>query len=387
MPSCDLEAARELAAAALARGTVAGPATAGQHSVDEKPPATMALWQFVATAVEQWACYYQGRPTDPLAMAQLEQHLARYSFYPVASLVATTVVAAQHAQHRSMPRARSLLHGLLATPRFDRLGVWWVFALVADAYLAIISGDDNRVRERERDLLQAGAPGEQLLIHAAFLAAAGDPGSALQALHGITSREVKATGLTSPVACALEGMLYELAGDRDRADRSVRQAIAAAEPYAARRVLSAHDPAVMIDLVRRAAASRPADRWTRDILSYLEADLARTDPPQRVVVPGATTTTTPTGSTFGEVSGAEMVPLASPLTAREAQLLHLVGTGASHAQIARELHISLNTVKTHLRSARTKLGAERTGEAVALARSARWLAPEAGQIDDRHDHR
>ena len=46
-----------------------------------------------------------------------------------------------------------------------------------------------------------------------------------------------------------------------------------------------------------------------------------------------------------------------PLTAREEEVLVVVAAGRTNAEIADELHIGLSTVKTHLASLMTKLGA------------------------------
>jgi DNA-binding NarL/FixJ family response regulator len=46
-----------------------------------------------------------------------------------------------------------------------------------------------------------------------------------------------------------------------------------------------------------------------------------------------------------------------PLTEREEQVLVTVAHGRTNAEIADELHISLSTVKAHLASLMTKLGA------------------------------
>jgi DNA-binding CsgD family transcriptional regulator len=61
---------------------------------------------------------------------------------------------------------------------------------------------------------------------------------------------------------------------------------------------------------------------------------------------------------------------AEVLSAREVEVLRLLGAGASNQAIAEQLIISQNTVKTHVRSVMTKLGARSRGEAVAAAR--RW---------------
>jgi DNA-binding NarL/FixJ family response regulator len=56
------------------------------------------------------------------------------------------------------------------------------------------------------------------------------------------------------------------------------------------------------------------------------------------------------------------------LTARETEVLALMGNGASVAAIARLLHISLSTCRTHVRSVHTKLGVRTQLEAVLKAR-------------------
>jgi DNA-binding NarL/FixJ family response regulator len=50
-------------------------------------------------------------------------------------------------------------------------------------------------------------------------------------------------------------------------------------------------------------------------------------------------------------------PPAEPLTSREEQILATVARGLTNSEIARELHITLSTVKTHVASLMTKLGA------------------------------
>ncbi len=60
--------------------------------------------------------------------------------------------------------------------------------------------------------------------------------------------------------------------------------------------------------------------------------------------------------------------LARPsLTPREGEVLELLSTGASYAEIGRELGIRTNTVRTHIRSLYDKLGVENRAEAINLA--------------------
>jgi DNA-binding NarL/FixJ family response regulator len=60
---------------------------------------------------------------------------------------------------------------------------------------------------------------------------------------------------------------------------------------------------------------------------------------------------------------------ATSLTARETDVLSLVGRGMTNAQVAAALSLGTETVKSYLRSAMTKLGATTRFEAVSRARA------------------
>lgn len=62
-------------------------------------------------------------------------------------------------------------------------------------------------------------------------------------------------------------------------------------------------------------------------------------------------------STFASGSRSNPAQPVEPLTEREEEVLLTVARGRSNAEIAEELYISLSTVKTHLASLMTKLGA------------------------------
>lgn len=66
-----------------------------------------------------------------------------------------------------------------------------------------------------------------------------------------------------------------------------------------------------------------------------------------------------------------------PLTKREREILGLLAEGLSGAQIAGELVLSPETVRTHVRNAMAKLGASTRSQAVALALKSNEIAPEA----------
>jgi LuxR family maltose regulon positive regulatory protein len=67
--------------------------------------------------------------------------------------------------------------------------------------------------------------------------------------------------------------------------------------------------------------------------------------------------------------------LREPLSHAEARVLRYLPTKLSAPEIADELYLSVNTVKTHMRHLYDKLGAHRRHEAVELARALGLLAP------------
>ncbi len=75
------------------------------------------------------------------------------------------------------------------------------------------------------------------------------------------------------------------------------------------------------------------------------------------------------------------------LSKRELQVLEMVATGASNQQIARQLVISINTVKTHVRNIHEKLGVQSRTEATLRAIQEGWIvvdnklaAPEGNEV-------
>lgn len=63
-----------------------------------------------------------------------------------------------------------------------------------------------------------------------------------------------------------------------------------------------------------------------------------------------------------------------PLSPRELEILTLIASGATNAQAARKLIISVNTVKVHLRNIFAKLNVESRTEAVTLAIREGWIS-------------
>jgi DNA-binding NarL/FixJ family response regulator len=62
------------------------------------------------------------------------------------------------------------------------------------------------------------------------------------------------------------------------------------------------------------------------------------------------------------------------LTPRESDVLRLIGRGLSNKEIARELYLSVATVKHHVHNVLDKLNLARRGEAMRKVRDAPWIA-------------
>jgi len=63
----------------------------------------------------------------------------------------------------------------------------------------------------------------------------------------------------------------------------------------------------------------------------------------------------------------------TPLTARQREVMRLVAAGRLRKEVARELHITQDTVKSHMRCIYAKLGARTASHAVHLAHQAGYL--------------
>jgi LuxR family transcriptional regulator, maltose regulon positive regulatory protein len=88
---------------------------------------------------------------------------------------------------------------------------------------------------------------------------------------------------------------------------------------------------------------------------------------------------------LGLYEGARLVPrpsspgpLAEPLSNSELRVLRYLPTNLTGPEIARELSVSPNTVRTHIKNLYAKLGTHRRAEAVEHARALGLLAPRGG---------
>ena len=103
-----------------------------------------------------------------------------------------------------------------------------------------------------------------------------------------------------------------------------------------------------------------------------DATFEQIDAALRAVAAGLQVEMADTRRSFEALDDAEQHVL---LTPRETEVLHWVSEGLSNKEIARELGISLHTVKFHLQSLLHKLGASTRTEAVTRAMRLKLLEP------------
>jgi LuxR family maltose regulon positive regulatory protein len=202
------------------------------------------------------------------------------------------------------------------------------------------------------DLAARADPGSRLdatvaLAHAWL--AAGDPQAARHALASV------AVGSAAPDLARLEGWLIDArlsygSGDHARARRSLENALLLGEPEQLR-LPFAMQRTWILPVLQRDPDLGHAYRH------LLEPDLVSPDwVPARLAG-----------------GGQSSLLIVERLSEREREVLQHVSAMLSTAEVATEMYISVNTVKTHLKSIYRKLAATHRGEAVRRARQLELL--------------
>jgi LuxR family transcriptional regulator, maltose regulon positive regulatory protein len=150
--------------------------------------------------------------------------------------------------------------------------------------------------------------------------------------------EAESGGRTGTVIeiLAVQSLAHQAHGDMPAAVASLQRAVSLAEPEGYVRIFT-DEGAPMGSLLRALASQGSAGRHARQILAI--SSTTDHDRPSKQ-------------------------PLLDPLSDRELDVLRLLGTDLSGPEIARELVVSLNTVRTHQKHIYTKLGVNNRGAAV-----------------------
>jgi LuxR family maltose regulon positive regulatory protein len=173
--------------------------------------------------------------------------------------------------------------------------------------------------------------------------AAGDPGAALPALERARSTPPR-LGVTAVEAALFAAVASEQLRDPAAADAALEVALALAAQTGHRSVFDAAGRLVEPLLRRRIRHGTAHPQLVCELL---------------------------TASQHREVAVRHGGPLLEPLSERESMILRYLPTSLSNREIASELFVTTNTVKTHLRSVYRKLGVAGRREAVERARALR----------------
>jgi LuxR family maltose regulon positive regulatory protein len=238
-------------------------------------------------------------------------------------------------QHLLLPRTRAmLLHALVRMGETER----------AERDLASLG-------ERERE------HGQIRVAVAALRLAQDDPHAATIALVPVLDGSAPVNRRTWLVlAFMLEAAARDALGDARAAGRAVERALDLAEPD---RVLAAF-------LIH--PAPELLERHARDCAKHAALIAEIFSLPWGVWGGGQ-----PSPNRGG--LGGSSPRLAEPLSQSEIRVLRYLPTNLSAREVARELSVSLNTVRTHMRHIFAKLGVHRRTEAVTRARALGLLAP------------
>jgi LuxR family transcriptional regulator, maltose regulon positive regulatory protein len=174
-------------------------------------------------------------------------------------------------------------------------------------------------------------------------------------------------------AFMLEAAARDALGDAGAAERAVERGLDLAEPDRALAAFLIHPAS---ELLARHARRHPHH-------TAIVADILRLLPGAQSIGPSEDEESTEewgddrSPDAWGLRSDARrgLAGPAEPLSRSEMRVLRYLPTNLSASEIARELSVSVNTVRTHMRHLFTKLDAHRRTDAVARARALGLLAP------------
>jgi LuxR family maltose regulon positive regulatory protein len=167
-------------------------------------------------------------------------------------------------------------------------------------------------------------------------------------------------------ALLLEARAQDALGDPAAADRAIECAFDAAEPDQILFPFLAYPTPGLLERHAQGCA-RHAPLIT-EILSRLPAERGRP-------LGGPAVAEEMSSPHEQRVPGESLPRLIDPLSESEIRVLRYLPTHLSRQEIANELYVSANTVKTHMRHLYAKLGTHRRAEAVKRARTLGLLAP------------
>ena len=249
-------------------------------------------------------------------------------------------------------RTAERLGGLLVTahPRTTPMRAHLLYTLVR-------LGETRHAEQALAGLEEETGGGEMRNALAALRLAQGHPQAAAAALAPVIDGSLPGVHPFWLVPALLqEAIARDALGDRDAAGRALERALDLAEPDRALISFLVYPAPALLERHARQRTAHAA--LIADILSLL----AGTSPP------GAGSSAAPAG---------QPRRLREPLSQAETRVLRYLPTNLTAPEIAGQLSLSVNTIRTHMRRVYDKLGAHSRHEAIARARALGLLAPSS----------
>src|SRR4029078_4669346 len=217
----------------------------------------------------------------------------------------------------------------------------------AEARLLAARGDlEGAPAALDRKAAQIGETPAISLLRVRLLLAEGEPDAALAILERRPADELDFFGLRIET-CVLTAVALHALHDDDRAGAAIERALEVAGPNSHRRPFLDCGSAVQVLLEQRIRRGPAVRSFAGELLAAF-----------RKRAPSVA------------VTKAELL---EPLSGREQSVLRFLPTMMSNAEIAGELFVTSNTVKTHLKSIYRKLAVSRRRDAVERARELELL--------------
>jgi LuxR family maltose regulon positive regulatory protein len=298
---------------------------------------SLAVWRGQLDEAAEWAARAErALSTDALPATGLLLHVNRGLLELVRGRPAEALSAFRAAKRLD---AQMTTHSLAPIVR-------------ANGFIALISsGETERVRQRLAEMDAEERDSAGMRVMAALLdVAGGDPDGAIVRLEPLFDEARPVEDLRWTLQGLVVGAIaLDAAGDAGGSSRALERALDLAEP----------DGLVLPFLLFRAPELLERHARLHTAHAALIAEIL----------------TLLAGKTPAGAGTSDGRPLSEPLSDSELRVLRYLPTNLQAPEIASELYVSVNTIRTHMRHLYSKLGVHRRAAAVERARELGLLAP------------
>ena len=331
-----LQARSGLAVVDAARGRLRSAALAASSAVEF---AASRGWESradtaAAEAALAWARYQWDELEEAAAHAAAATRTATGPAHAAGDAVAALVYAALGDTDAALARA----HAARAAAAIGPHPLLTSLLPTLAARVLLAAGDPSRARAALADA-DPDDP-DVALVRSRLLLAGGRPGEALQLLAAVPADHCSRAQELE--ALVLEAVAHHSAHDEAASAHTLTRALALGQSDSYRRPFVDAGPVIRELLVREVRRGTAHRAYVAELLAALDRRAARV-----------------------EITRPELL---EPLSDRERAVLRYLPTMMTNSEIAAELFLSVNTVKTHLSSIYRKLGTTRRRDAVECAR-------------------